>query len=57
MTKHVANKENFYHEYFVYDGNTGIERIKKFSGNRIVRDWLRFNSAEEAMDYFNNDIE
>ncbi len=56
MTKHASNTERYYREYYVYDGNTAIERIRKYSENRVIRDWLMFNSGDEAMEFFNNDI-
>lgn len=56
MTKHVAQEDKYYHEYYVYDGNTSIERVRRFGANRAVRDWLIFDSVEEAFDYFSTEI-
>ncbi len=57
MTKHAFQSDNLCREYFEYHGNTTIERIRKYSKNRIVREWIIFNSTEEAMEFFNNEIE
>lgn len=57
MTKHVHQKEEYCHEYFEYHGNTAIERIRKYPRNVVVRDWIYFNTVEEAMEYFNSEIE
>jgi hypothetical protein len=40
-------------EYFEYHGNTAIERIRKQYG-KVRRDWLYFDSVEEAADFFND---
>lgn len=40
-------------EYFEYHGNTVIERIRKQPGDNVLRDWILFDSVEEAADYFN----
>jgi hypothetical protein len=37
-------------EYF---GNTEIKRIRKKGNDIIRRDWLIFDSIDEAMTYFN----
>jgi hypothetical protein len=40
-------------ECLEYHGNTAIERIRRRNGI-IRRDWLFFDSVEEAADYFND---
>jgi len=55
MTKHIY-KQN-YLEAFVYHGNTTIERVKKRGRNTISREWIIFDSVEEAQDFFNNDCD
>jgi hypothetical protein len=40
-------------ECLEYHGNTAIERICRRNGI-IRRDWLFFDSVEEAADYFND---
>ena len=51
-------KKNEFHqnhqEKFEYHGNTTIERIRKRGGMVIARDWLLFDTVEEATDYFNS---
>jgi len=43
-----------HHDFFEYYGNTEIVRIRKQkNGTTIRRDWLIFDSVEEAMEYFN----
>lgn len=41
-----------YHEKRIYHGCTTIEIIRKRSGRVIKRDWLQFNTVEEAKDFF-----
>lgn len=55
MTKHIFDRA--YHEYFEYHGNTTIEHIRKKGSATIGRDWLIFNSVEEAQDFFNDKTE
>ncbi len=55
MTKHIFVQNH--HEFFEYHGNTMVVRIKKGAGNIISRDWILFDSVEEAQDFFNNNIE
>lgn len=43
-----------YQEKFEYHGNTAIERIRKRGRIVIARDWLLFNTVEEATEYFNS---
>ncbi len=43
-----------YHDFFEYFGNTEIERIRMIANKTIRRDWIIFDSTEEAMEYFNN---
>lgn len=50
MTSFHTNNEG--QELFEYHGNTAIERIRKQKG-KIRRDWLYFDSAEEAVEFFN----
>jgi len=52
MSKQILNKTYF--EYFEYHGSTAIEWIKK-RGKRIVgREWLLFDSVEEAREFFSD---
>ena len=48
-------KYEFYTEfqdYFEYDGDTEIQRIRKQYGKTVRRDWIVFSTVKEAMDYF-----
>ena len=50
MTGHIASPD--YQETFEYHGNTAIERTRWQDGN-VEREWILFDSAEEAVDFFN----
>lgn len=43
-----------YQDDFEYHGSTAIERIRKQRGKVVRRDWIIFNSVEEAQEYFND---
>ena len=51
MTKHIFNPE--YHDCYEYHGNTTIELTRKQGEMTLWRDWLNFDTVEEATDYFN----
>ena len=38
---------------YEYHGNTTIEVIRKQDGVTIDRDWILFDSVEEAQEFFN----
>ncbi len=40
-------------EYFEYHGSTIVERIQVVNGIAPQRDWLLFDTVEEAADYYN----
>ena len=40
-------------EYFEYHGSTIVERIQVVNGIEPQRDWLLFDTVEEAADYYN----
>lgn len=40
-------------ETFEYHGNTAIERTRKRNG-KVRREWIFFDSIEEALAYFND---
>jgi hypothetical protein len=52
MRKHELHTD--YHDHFEYFGNTEIERIRKQGEKTIRHDWIIFDSADEAMEYFND---
>ncbi|MBW1840465.1 MAG: hypothetical protein JRF27_04815 [Deltaproteobacteria bacterium] len=43
-----------YNDSFEYHGCTVIERTRNRAGITIKRDWILFDSVEEAADYFYN---
>ena len=43
---------NGYQEYYEYHGNVAIERTRLQDG-AVERDWLYFDSTEEAVAFFN----
>ena len=53
MTKHIFKQTH--HEFFEYHGNTTVEHIQTRAGRPISREWIIFDSVEEAQDFFNND--
>lgn len=54
MTKQEIYSD--YQDYFEYHGNTVIERTRKQRGITILRDWIVFDSVEEAVEYFNDNV-
>jgi hypothetical protein len=40
-------------ERYEYHGHTTVERIRLRSGAVVSRDWIMFDSVQEAEDYFN----
>ena len=43
-----------YQDCYEYHGSTTIERIRQEAGRTIQRDWLLFDSVEEAQEFFNS---
>ena len=41
-------------DFFEYHGNTSIKLIRKKAGKTIWKDWIVFDSADAALDYFNS---
>jgi len=52
MTKNISHPD--YYDSYEYHGNTTIELTRKQDGMIIWRDWILFDSVEEATDYFND---
>ena len=42
-----------YDDFFEYHGNTAIEHARICAGETVWRDWIIFDTVEEAADYFN----
>lgn len=52
MTRYVSHDR--YRDCYEYHGGTLIERIRQHDGGTIWRDWIMFDSIEEASEYFND---
>lgn len=52
MTKQIEYPD--YQDLLEYHGSTVIERTRRRGATTIWRDWLIFNSVEEAEDYFHD---
>jgi hypothetical protein len=50
MTGHIAYQD--FQETYEYHGNVAIERVRLQDGT-VERDWLYFDSTEEAVEFFN----
>jgi len=48
----LQNYYSDYHESFEYHGNTAVEVNLIKNGVTIKRDWIFFNSVQEAQDFF-----
>ena len=51
MTKHIFNPD--YHDCYEYHGNTTIELTRRQGEITLWRDWITFDTVQEAADYFN----
>lgn len=51
MTRRISHRE--YQEVFEYHGNTCIERVRYHDSGSIRREWLLFDTVEEAAEAFN----
>ena len=52
MTHSISYPE--YYDCYEYHGNTTIELTRKQDGMTIWRDWILFDTVEEAAEYFND---
>jgi hypothetical protein len=43
-----------YQEIFEYHGNTSVERVRKRGNSVLLRDWIFFDSVEEAEAFFHD---
>ena len=50
MTGQIAYQD--YLETYEYHGNVSVERVRR-QGGTIEREWLYFDSTEEAVEFFN----
>jgi hypothetical protein len=51
-TMTVVNYYSDYHESYEYHGNTAVEVTREKDGVIIMRDWIFFDSVQEAQDFF-----
>ena len=54
MTRQLASET--YDDLFEYHGSTVIEHTRTRAGEPVWRDWIVFDSVEEAADYFNAEL-
>ena len=52
MTNSISYMD--YYDCYEYHGNTTIELTRKQNGTTIWRDWILFDTVEEATEYFND---
>jgi len=52
MVMTLKNYYSDYHESFEYHGNTAVEMTLIKNGITIKRDWIFFDSVQEAQDFF-----
>jgi hypothetical protein len=52
-TMQLTNTRAPEQEYFEYHGSTIVERIQLVNGTNPQRDWLLFDTVEEAADFYN----
>ena len=52
MTKDISHPD--YYDSYEYHGNTMIELTRRQNGVIIWRDWIMFDSVEEATEYYND---
>jgi hypothetical protein len=55
MTKYMTYPD--YYDYYEYHGNTEIELTRIQKGVTVWRDWILFDTVEEAAEYFNDHCE
>ena len=54
MSMRAINRYPGYKDCYEYHGSTTIERIRKNGNVTVLRDWLIFDSVEEALEYYND---
>ena len=55
----MTRKESYpdYQCCYEYHGNTTVEFTRKQDGITLKRDWILFDSVEEAQEFFYNDYD
>ncbi|MFZ7126344.1 MAG: hypothetical protein ACOWWM_09355 [Desulfobacterales bacterium] len=51
----MTMNQDAYRETLEYHGSTTVERIRERAGRVLWKEWLEFDSVEEARDYFNEE--
>ena len=51
MVKQIS--QQIYRDCYEYHGNTMIELTRRQGEVTVWRDWITFDTAQEAVDYFN----
>ena len=51
MTKYISFPD--YYDCYEYHGSTIIELTRRHNGAIVWRDWILFDSIEEAAEFFN----
>jgi hypothetical protein len=54
MTRQLVSETH--DDFFEYHGSTIIEHTRTRAGKTVWRDWIVFDSVEEAADYFNAEV-
>lgn len=49
---HFRKPASMYQDHLEYHGSTTVERVRKLGDIVVRRDWILFDSIEEAMEYF-----
>ena len=52
MTNSISYPD--YYDCYEYHGSTTIELTRRQNGTTIWRDWILFDTVEEAAEYFND---
>jgi len=55
-TMTLKNYYSDYQEKYEYHGNTAIEVTREKNGVTIKRDWIIFDSVQEAQDFFYDNV-
>ena len=55
MTRYESYPD--YQYCYEYHGNTSVEITRRQDGITIKRDWILFDSVEEAQEFFNNECD
>ena len=53
MTRLLSSQT--YSDTYEYHGNTAIEHTRTLAGEIVLRDWIMFDTVEEASEYFNDE--